>query len=131
VSEHDDDCIHDMPPGTCSICKERQSPKPDRGPRGGGIVGTLDTPASVERYRSRYPGDREPTFEAYVKVFFSRARDFPGGWTYFSRCANAEPALVRDSASHVRRAEEIMTGAGYVADDSGRPGKGRRWWKQA
>jgi hypothetical protein len=93
----------------------------------------LDSPQALEKYRSRYLPDRESTFEAYVEVFFrlSGARDFPGGWTMFSRCANAEPALVRDEPSLVTRAEELMRAAGYECDDSGRPRRGRTWHTRA
>ncbi len=92
----------------------------------------LDTPAAVERYRALYPGGREATFEAYVDTFFrlSGARNFPGGWTNFSRCANAEPALVTNVPELVRLAEEHMRAGGYEADDRGRPIKGRRWVRQ-
>lgn len=121
-----------MLPGTCSSCKE---PTGGTARRGGGASGEiLDTPASVEKYRDRYPGDREATFEAYVEVFFhgpTGARSFPGGWTAFSRCANAEPALVEQEPKLVARAEELMRLAGYEADDTGRPRKGRRWFKIA
>jgi len=45
-----------------------------------------------------------------------------------SRCANAEPALARNEAALVKRAEDIMSAAGYVHDDSDRPsGGGRKW----
>lgn len=66
-----------------------------------------------------------------MKVFFriAGACDFSGGWTMFSRCANAEPALARDEPKLVARAEELMRLAGYEADDSGRPKKGRTWHK--
>jgi hypothetical protein len=69
------------------------------------------------------------TFDAYVRVFFgtSAARAFPGGWTHFSRCANAEPALVAKEPDLVALAENLMRSSGYEADDSGRPSKGRRW----
>ena len=96
----------------------------------GGSAEALDTPEAIEKYRRLYPGDRESTFDAYVKVFFERpaARSFPGGWSNFSKCANAEPARVRDDPDMVEHAESLMRQAGYEADDSGRPSKGRRWF---
>lgn len=125
----DDECKHGLPPGTCTYCTGKETTATHGGSRDGGDQEKLDTPGSMEKYRSRYPGDREATFDAYVEVFFrvSGARSFPGGWTAFSRCANAEPALVQQEPNLVRWAEELMRSAGYDADDSGRPGKGRRW----
>ena len=83
----------------------------------------------VERYRDRYPGEREATFEAYCEVWRADSAVLAqfGGWTTFSRCANAEPACLRDMPERVEAAEEAMRRHGYVADDSGRPGRGRRW----
>ena len=123
--------MHELPAGTCSLCSGRGKPAATGT---GGVRGSakaLDTPEALEDYRSRYIPDREATFEAYVEVFFhsASARNFPRGWTMFSRCANAEPALVRDEAKLVARAEEIMRLAGYEADDSGRPRRGRTWRK--
>ena len=125
----EDECIHLLDPETCTICNGKDRPSASGGRRTGGAPERLDSPASVETYRERYGPEREQTFEAYVEVFFrlTGARDFPGGWMMFSRCANAEPALVRDEPKLVARAEELMRNAGYVADDSGRPGKGRIW----
>ncbi len=127
----DNYCKHDLPPGTCSICSGRD--KPGTGARGGshGPSDALDTPEALEKYRPRYLPNRETTFEAYVEVFFrsTAARQFHGGWTMFSRCANAEPKLVATEPKLVARAEEIMRLAGYLADDSGRPNEGRRWLK--
>jgi len=88
----------------------------------------------VERYRDRYPAERQATFDAYKDVFFrlNAARQFPGGWTKFTRCANAEPALVRSESKLVHRAEELMRAGGYELDDSGRSRwHGRRWFKVA
>ncbi len=126
----DDECRHGLAAGTCSICSGRDRTA-DQSSHARGTPQVLDSPAAVERYRDRYPGDREATFDAYVDVFFrfSQARDFPGGWTHFSRCANAEPALVSGEKELVRRAEELMRLGGYEADDSARPTKGRRWVK--
>lgn len=125
----DTSCIHDMAPGTCSICSGRDEPTGGARKGGGGLTQVLDSPAALEKYRQRYLPDREQTFEAYAEVFFrvTSARDFPGGWTVFSRCANAEPALVRGEPMLVTRAEDIMRKAGYEADDSGRPRRGRTW----
>jgi len=124
-------CEHDSFPDTCSACRGPASTKPGGSGRAGGSPTVLDTPEALERYRERYQPDREDTFEAYVEVFFrlSAARDFPGGWTMFSRCANAEPALVRTEADLVARAADLMRAAGYVHDDSGRPRRGRTWRK--
>jgi hypothetical protein len=129
----DNDCIHGMAPGTCSICSGRDEPTTGRPKRRRGSPGKLDSPEALEKYRERYLPDRKETFEAYVEVFFrvGSARNFPGGWTMFSRCANAEPALRRDEPHLVARAEEIMRLAGYEPDDSGRPRRGRRWLRQA
>ena len=131
MADLDDECKHGLPPGTCTYCTGKETTAHPGVSQGGGHPQKLDTPESVEKYRNRYPGDREATFDAYVEVFFrySGARSFPGGWTSFSRCANAEPALVQDEPRLVRWAEELMRSAGYEADDSGRPGKGRRWVK--
>ncbi len=117
--------------GTCSLCGGTVASRPTRTARDGGAQRSLDSPAALEKYRSYYSGDRKATFEAYVEVFFrlAGARNFPGGWTSFSRCANAEPALVRDAPNLVRRAEELMRLAGYEASDAGRPAKGRCWVK--
>ena len=87
-----------------------------------------DTEESVEEYRARYTGDRASTFDVYVEVFFNTdARDFPGGWLAFSRCANGEPERRETAPALVRRAELLMRDAGYVADDSGTISGGRRW----
>lgn len=131
MTDFDDECKHGMATGTCSICNAPSASKRSSATRGGGISRSLDSPASLERYRDRYPGDRESTFEAYVEVFFRMegARAFPGGWTMFSRCGNAEPDLAKNQPDLVSRAEELMRLAGYEADDSGRPSRGRRWLK--
>jgi len=154
VSE-DDECIHLNNPALCSICNGRDAAakrtvrraaapapkkvttsktKPTSSTPGRRVTRTVvatqssDTEESVEQYRSRYAGDREPTFEAYVEVFFNTdARDFPGGWLAFSRCANAEPERKETAPALVRRAELLMRDAGYVADESGTFAGGRRW----
>jgi hypothetical protein len=93
---------------------------------------SLDTPESVESYRSRYAADRQETFDAYVFVFFATdARQFPGGWTHFSRCASAEPERKETVPALVARAERLMRAAGFVADDTGRPLKARRWYEES
>lgn len=123
-------CKHDLAAGTCSICSGRDL-STSAGAPGGSSADVLTSPEAIEKYRERYLPHREATFEAYVEVFFrlSGARSFPGGWTAFSRCANAEPALVRDEPKLVAHAEELMCAAGYEPDDSGRPNAGRRWAK--
>ena len=125
----DDECKHLLPAGTCTICSGKETTLQSTASKIGGSQGALDSPEAIERYRHWYPGDREATFDAYVKVFFDRneARSFPGGWAKFSSCANAEPAPVRDDPELVAQAESIMLAAGYEPDDSGRPAKGRRW----
>ena len=153
----DDECIHLNDPALCTICNgkdaaSRRRPKaapepaakrptataakPTKTPSTRRVTRTvastqsLDTPESVEQYRTGYAGDRQDTFDAYVEVFFTTdARQFPGGWTQFSRCANAEPERKETSPVLVVRAEALMRAAGYVADDTGRPLKGRRWTK--
>jgi hypothetical protein len=132
MSKVEEECKHGLTFG-CTYCSGKEASAGSQTPGAGGEPEPLDTPESLEKYRARYPGDREPTFEAYVEVFFrlSGARDFPGGWTNFSRCANAEPALVRDESALVSGAEELMRVAGYESDDSGRPKKGRRWHRTA
>ena len=126
---NDEWCMHDQVLGTCTICSGKDVPTTRSSTRASATAEVLDSPAALEKYRSRYPGDREATFEAYVDVFFrlTGARAFPGGWTALSRCANAEPALVAREPALVARAEELMRAGGYEADDTGRPQKGRRW----
>lgn len=65
-------CKHDMLPGTCTDCKGATASGSKSGKGGSSSSQRLDTPESVETYRDRYPEDREPTFEAYVQVFFPR-----------------------------------------------------------
>ena len=150
----DDECIHLNSPALCSICNGRDAaakrtvkraaapaPKravtprtkptsstPSRGVKHSVVpTQSSDTEESVEQYRSRYAGDREATFEAYVEVFFNTdARDFPGGWLSFARCANAEPERKETAPALVRRAERLMSDAGYVSDE-GASVSGRRW----
>jgi hypothetical protein len=132
VISHDDECKHGLATGTCSLCADQSGSHSPRRRSSRGSPTSLTTPASLEQYRARYPRDREATFEAYVDVFFrlSAARNFPGGWTKFSRCANAEPALVKTERELVRRAEDLMKVGGYEVDDSGRArGRGRKWRK--
>ena len=96
----------------------------------GAILGKPVGFASVASFSlSRFAEDRQDTFDAYVLVFFATdARDFPGGFLNFTRCANAEPERKATSPAIVSRAERMMRDAGYEADDSGRPQKTRRWF---
>lgn len=116
-----DECEHGSDPTSCSVCRRSSS------------ASSTSSPANRERavgipiwekYRNRY-SNRPETFDAYVDVWqrSSGARDFPGGWTAFSRAANAEPAI---DADLVERAEELMRLAGYEAAPK-QPGIGRRW----
>ena len=87
-----------------------------------------DTEQTVEQYRSRYSGERAATFDAYVTVFFNtEARDFPGGFVAFTRCANAEPERKATAPALVARAERLMRDAGYASSYAGIAGGGRRW----
>jgi hypothetical protein len=154
----DDECIHLNDPALCTICNgkdaagRRRAPAAAKTPaakrpaakatkpatasttrltRTVAPTQSLDTPESVEQYRERYAADRQETFDAYVEVFFATdARQFPGGWTHFSRCANAEPERKETAPALVAGAEAMMRAAGYTADDTGRPLKGRRWYKE-
>ena len=105
MTSNDDQCIHGLATGTCSLCSNYRPRVAASTSRSAGSSNSLTTPESLEQYRSRYLGDREATFDAYVEVFFRirEARTFPGGWTMFSRCANAEPALVDTEPELVRR----------------------------
>jgi hypothetical protein len=149
----DDECIHLNDPALCTICNGkdsagkrtvRSSPKAPVAKRAPSVkaprpvttsrrlttsVVSRDTPESVEDQRSKFPEDRQETFDAYVLVFFNTdARDFPGGFANFTRCASAEPERKATSPALVARAERYMRDAGYEADDSGRPQKIRRWF---
>jgi hypothetical protein len=125
------ECRHGMATGTCSICKEpEQFRSSGRRPLRGSPQ-TLDTPASVEKYRERYSQDRYATFDAYVDVYFRDVKHFPGRWTHFSRCASAQEERVKNAPEQVSHAEQYMRVAGYEADDSGREhGRGRRWFRR-
>ena len=114
-----EDCIHGLTLETCTICNGRDDASGGTRRRETGSAQKLDTPGAVERYRSYYSGDREATFDAYVEVFFGveEASTFPGGWTKFSRCANAEPALAEHEPELVASAERIMRVQGYEADE--------------
>lgn len=127
--DEDDDCKHGLAAGTCSVCSGKETALGSTRSKAGGRSEALDNPEAIEKYRMHYPGDREATFDAYVKVFFEmpEANKFPGGWTAFSKSANAEPKRVSDDPALVTYAESLMRKAGYEADDSGRPGRGRRW----
>lgn len=109
----DDECIHGLDLATCSLCRMSTAASSSR----------FETPI-WEKYRDRYK-ERPETFEAYVDVWqrLTGARSFPGGWTLFSRTANAEPAV---DAALVRRAEDLMELGRYRLGLSTRHG-GRRW----
>lgn len=117
-----DECEHGSDPSTCGVCQRSAAPKPSGG--SGRSPGEAGVPI-WEKYRERY-GNRPETFEAYVEVWqrSSGARDFPGGWTAFSRAANAEPAI---DADLVARAEQLMRLHGYETGPK-EHGVGRRWW---
>lgn len=119
----DEYCPHDSFPDTCGVCNPPKNPPADRVPGPAGLPAPWTVLRPSSRTRDKYLPEREATFEPYVEVFFrlSGARAFQGGWTMFSRCADAEPALLRDEPTLVARAEELMRLAGYEADDSGRP----------
>jgi hypothetical protein len=70
MADFDDECKHGLSPRTCSYCTSKETTAQPGGSWGGGPPQRLDTPESVEKYRDRYPGDREATFDAYVEVFF-------------------------------------------------------------
>jgi hypothetical protein len=151
----DEECIHLMDPALCSICNGKDAkskpktrtnvtahaaPKPrvTRTPTPKAptkrlttsVVATrsADTEESVEEYRARYTGERESTFDAYVEVFFNTdARDFPGGFLAFTRCANAEAERKATAPALVLRAERLMRDAGYESEELGAVGGGRRW----
>lgn len=115
-----DECEHGSDPSTCGVCRRGARPATV-----GISVGDAGGVPIWEKYRDRY-GNRPETFEAYVDVWqrSSGARDFPGGWTAFSRAANAEPAI---DADLVARAEQLMVLHSYYAGPK-EPGIGRRWW---
>jgi hypothetical protein len=154
----DEECIHLNDPALCTICNGKDAASKRRAPAAAKAAvakrpatkatkaptssstrvtrtvtstQSLDTSESIEEYRSRYADDRQETFDAYVEVFFSTdARQFPGGWVHFSRCANAEPERKETAPALVARAEALMRAAGYIADDTGRPVKARRWYQE-
>ena len=152
----DEECIHLNDPSLCTICNgkdaagkrrpravpaakatpaarpaaKKATAAPSRRLTTTAAPRSVETPESVEQYRSRFADDRQETFDAYVDVFFGGgAADFPGGWLNFSRCASAEPERKETAPALVARAERLMGAAGYEADDSGRPQKARRWVK--
>jgi hypothetical protein len=154
----DDECIHLNDPALCTICNGKDAagrrrppaaPKPaakrptataakaTKAPSTRRVTRTVatqsvDTAESVEQYRTGYSADRQDTFDAYVEVFFTTdARQFPGGWMQFTRCANADPERKETAPGLVIRAEAFMRAAGYAADDTGRPHKSRRWTKDS
>lgn len=117
---YDDECIHGMTDGTCSICKEPKA-------RHSRPAGTRARAASSdpEQYRVRF-GRRPETFDAYLDVYnrLQGAKSFPGGFAKFTQAASAEPAV---DADLVRRAEELMRLCGYEPSEK-LPGVGRSWW---
>lgn len=121
-----DECEHGSDPATCGVCRRQSSDVTT--PRAAGQRSATPGAPIWDKYRTRY-GNRPETFDAYVEVWqrSSGARDFPGGWTAFSRAANAEPAM---DADLVARAEELMRLAGYEAAPK-EPGVGRRWRRTA
>jgi hypothetical protein len=127
----DEECKHGLAPHTFSYCNSETTQSPQRTVHDAGCQQVLDSAAAHEKYRHKYPPGRRATFDAYVEVFFrlSAARSFPGGWTNFSRCATAEQTLLRNEPRLVTQAEELVRTAGYELDDSGRPGRGSKWWK--
>ncbi len=154
----DEECIHLNNPALCTICngkdaagrRKPRAPAAPSAPRATRVAAakppssttrgltrsvasqSLDTPESVEEYRLRFDDDRQDTFDAYVEVFFDGgARDFPGGWVHFSRCASAEPERKETAPALVARAEALIRAAGYEVDDTGRPLKARRWHKDS
>lgn len=134
--------MHEQPPAFCSICNGRdardkrttrvpKAPAAPKAPRATKAAATpskrlttrvvattsADTEESVEEHRSHYAGDRAATFDAYVEVFFNtEARNFPGGWLSFSRCANGDPERRATAPALVLRAERLMRDAGYEPD---------------
>lgn len=118
----DDLCKHDMLPGSCSACKAPAGPAAKKVPAAVRSSGAREW----EQYRERY-GKRPETFEAYVDVWnrFASARAAFGGWSTFSRAANAEPAMPPEQ---VRRAEELMRLGGYEAGPKLQRA-GRRWFR--
>ena len=117
----DDECKHGLTESTCSLCRPAAPVERSQG-------GRAPSSRPWEPYRERY-ARRPETFEAYVDVWqrLSGAREFPGGWTAFSRAANAEPAM---DSSLVQRAEELVRLAGYECGPK-QPGVGRRWWRRS
>jgi len=80
-----------------------------------------------EQYRDRYT-QRVGTFEAYVEVWQRNrtAQQRFGGWSIFSRCASAEPAMQREQPERVALAEEVMRSEGYTIGPS--TARGARTW---
>lgn len=81
-----------------------------------------------EQYRNRFASNRPETFDALVDAWQkdSDARRRFTGWSIFSRCALAEPAMRRDRPHDVARAETIMERAGYEVGPPTTRGA-RRW----
>ena len=85
---------------------------------------------SREQYRERYASERPETFDAYVDVWkrSSSAHTDSSGWALLSQCANGEHAKAREMPSRIRKAERIMTDAGYRIGRTTKRGA-RRWIK--
>jgi hypothetical protein len=82
-----------------------------------------------EQYRDRY-AQKIGTFDAYVDIWQTNriARQRFGSWSTFSRCANAEPKMVRDHPERVSLAEQILAQEGY---EPGPPTpRGSRTWRR-
>lgn len=130
------DCRHGLAVGTCSICKAESVGSTRRSPKGSPLrrSGSESRSARSRRWwpsgakhsnhQPRYNA-RPETFKAYEDVWKNvrGAKSFKGGWTAFSRAANAEPAMPRRK---VRKAERLMMKGGYVSDEKA-PNVGRRW----
>ena len=89
-------------------------------------------PMTSRRRRAQYKGRynaRPETFNAYEDAWKTvrKVRRFKGGFTGFTRAANAEPSIRK---ARVRRAERLMGKAGYASAGK-TPGVGRRWHQVA
>lgn len=81
---------------------------------------------NIEQYRTRFASERPETYDALVDVWKKVASRHFDGWAYFSQCALAEPAKVRDRPDDVRLAEQLMLECGYRIGSPTRRGA-RRW----
>ncbi len=85
---------------------------------------------NIEQYRPRFASERPETYDALVAVWQKVASRHFTGWAYFSQCALAEPAKVRDHPADVQLAEQLMLGYGYQIGPTTRRGA-RRWVRSA